>query len=144
MPTLTQKLCLFADSNLSQKARVWAFSLLWVQLQLGILSSVHYLSLITKLSSQTKGFPNSDASLSDFKCHSAHWFWQDDQLYWWECVCSVTQSCLTLCEPIDCRLPDFSIHGIFQARILEWVAISFSSEGRAVHNDPPSTQIGIF
>ena len=38
----------------------------------------------------------------------------------------VTQSCLTLCEPIDCRLPDFSIHGIFQARILEWVAISFS------------------
>ena len=31
------------------------------------------------------------------------------------------------CEPVDCSLPDFSIHGILQARILEWVAISFSS-----------------
>ena len=38
----------------------------------------------------------------------------------------VSQSCLTLCNPMDCSLPGFSIHGIFQARILEWVAISFS------------------
>ena len=38
----------------------------------------------------------------------------------------VTQSCPTLCDPRDCSLPDSSIHGIFQARILEWVAISFS------------------
>ena len=38
----------------------------------------------------------------------------------------VTQSCLTLCDPMDYSLTDFSIHGIFQARILEWVAISFS------------------
>ena len=38
----------------------------------------------------------------------------------------VTQSCLTLCDPMDCSLADFSIHGTFQARILEWVAISFS------------------
>ena len=38
----------------------------------------------------------------------------------------VTQSCPTLCEPMDCSLPGSSIHGIFQARILEWVAISFS------------------
>ena len=38
----------------------------------------------------------------------------------------VAQSCLTLCDPMDCSLPGFSIHGIFQARILEWVAISFS------------------
>ena len=36
------------------------------------------------------------------------------------------QSCLTLCNPMDCSLPGSSIHGIFQARILEWVAISFS------------------
>ena len=82
---------------------------LWVQLQLGILASAHYLSLITKLSSQTKGFPNSDASLSDFKCHSAHWFWQDDQLYWRECVCSVTQLHPTLCDPIDCSPPGSSV-----------------------------------
>ena len=38
----------------------------------------------------------------------------------------VAQSCPTLCDPMDCRLPGSSIHGIFQARVLEWVAISFS------------------
>ena len=38
----------------------------------------------------------------------------------------VTQSCLTLCNAMDCSLPGSSIHGIFQARVLEWVAISFS------------------
>ena len=38
----------------------------------------------------------------------------------------VTQSCLTLCDPIDCSLPGSSVHGIFQAIVLEWVAISFS------------------
>ena len=39
---------------------------------------------------------------------------------------SVAQSCPTLCEPMDCSPPGFSGHGILQARILEWVAISFS------------------
>ena len=34
-------------------------------------------------------------------------------------LCSVIQSCMTLCDPIDCSLPGSSIHGIFQARILE-------------------------
>ena len=38
----------------------------------------------------------------------------------------VTQSCPTLCDPMDCSLPCSSIRGILQARILEWVAISFS------------------
>ena len=38
----------------------------------------------------------------------------------------VVQSCPTLCDPMDCRLPSSSVHGILQARILEWVAISFS------------------
>ena len=37
-------------------------------------------------------------------------------------VCA--QSCLTLCNPMDCSPPGSSAHGIFQARILEWVAIS--------------------
>ena len=37
------------------------------------------------------------------------------------------QSCLTLCNPIDCSPPGFPIPGILQARILEWVAFSFSS-----------------
>ena len=38
----------------------------------------------------------------------------------------VAQSCPTLCDPMDCNLPGSSVHGILQARILEWVAISFS------------------
>ena len=44
--------------------------------------------------------------------------------------CSVTQSCLTLCDSMDCSTPGSSVHGILQARILEWVAISSS-------RDPP-------
>ena len=38
----------------------------------------------------------------------------------------VTQSCPTLCNPTDYSLPGSSVHGIFQARVLEWVAIAFS------------------
>ena len=41
-------------------------------------------------------------------------------------VVFVTQSCPTLWDPTDCSLPKSSVHGILQARILEWVAISFS------------------
>ena len=37
------------------------------------------------------------------------------------------QPCPTLCDPVDCSLPRFSVHGILQARILEWVAIPFST-----------------
>ena len=39
----------------------------------------------------------------------------------------VAQSCPTLCNPMDYSLPGSSIHGIFQARVLEWVAIAFSN-----------------
>ena len=39
------------------------------------------------------------------------------------------QSCPTLCDPMDCSLPGFSVHRILQARTLEWVAISFSNAG---------------
>ena len=42
----------------------------------------------------------------------------------------VAQSCPTLCNPMDCSLPDSSIHGIFQARVLEWVAFSSNGAGR--------------
>ena len=44
------------------------------------------------------------------------------------CVRSVAQSCPTLRDSMDCSLPGFSVHGIFQARILEWVAISSSRD----------------
>ena len=44
------------------------------------------------------------------------------------CCCLVTKLCPTLCDPVDYSLPGFSVHGIFQARILERIAISFSNE----------------
>ena len=43
----------------------------------------------------------------------------------------VAQFCLTLCDPMDCSLPDPSVHGILQARILEWVAMP-SSRGSSL------------
>ena len=50
------------------------------------------------------------------------------------CISVCAQSCLSLCDPIDSSLPGSSIHGIFQARILEWVVIS-SSRGSSPFRD---------
>ena len=49
-------------------------------------------------------------------------------------VCSVTQSCPTLCNPMDCVPPGPSVHGILQARTLEWAAVS-SSRGSSSPRD---------
>ena len=51
----------------------------------------------------------------------------------------VAQSCPTLCNPMDCSLPCSSIHGIFQARVLEWVAIFFS-RGSSQPKDLPNPE----
>ena len=45
-----------------------------------------------------------------------------------------TQSCLTLCDSIDCSQPGFSVHGILQARVLDWIAIP-SSRGNFQPSD---------
>ena len=45
---------------------------------------------------------------------------------WRLCAQSCAQLYLTLCDPLDCSPPGFSVHGMLQTRILEWVAISFS------------------
>ena len=51
------------------------------------------------------------------------------------CICTKSlQLCLSLCDPMDCSPPGFSVHGILQARILEWVAIS-SSRGSSGPRD---------
>ena len=47
----------------------------------------------------------------------------------------VAQSCLTLCDPMDCSLPGSSVHGIFQAVVLEWISIYFS-RGSSRLRDP--------
>ena len=48
------------------------------------------------------------------------------------------QSCPTLCDPMDCSPPGSSVHGIFQARVLEWGAIAFS--GLRVYYVPTDTR----
>ena len=56
------------------------------------------------------------------------------------CCCLVAHSCPTLCDPMDCSPPGSSVHGISQARILEWVAISFS-RGSSRPRDPPTSPV---
>ena len=57
----------------------------------------------------------------------------------------VAQSCPTLCDPMDCSLPGFSVHGILQARTLEWVAISFSRHSlEAEPKTGPSSSVQVF
>ena len=65
-----------------------------------------------------------------FKC--GHMYMKFIILIIWKCAIqwhwdkSLAQSCPTLCDPVDCSPPGSSVHGILQARILEWVAVSFS------------------
>ena len=82
---------------------------------------------------ETQFFVKEDALPSDFGCKSwllvtpTSLFPSPDpaspELCW---VCRVTQSRLTLFNPVDCSQLGSPVHGILQARILEWVAISFS------------------
>ena len=55
----------------------------------------------------------------------------------WNVKVFVTQLCPTLCDPMDCSLPGSSVHGIFQARILEWAPIPFSRESFPTHGWNP-------
>ena len=52
----------------------------------------------------------------------------------------VAQLCLTLSDLMDCSLPDSSLHGIFQARVLEWGAIAFSVSPSLLTVNPDKTQ----
>ena len=56
----------------------------------------------------------------------AHKIFQNCFLFYHLKVKVKSQSCPTLCDPVDCSPPGSSVHGILQARVLEWVAISFS------------------
>ena len=60
------------------------------------------------------------------------------------CVCICPQSSLILCEPMYCSLPGTSVNGIFQARILEWIAISFSRESSGIKTISPALADSFF
>ena len=61
-------------------------------------------------------------------CQTNEIFKNDDpKLSYYPCMCAnLLQSCLTLCDPMDCSLPGSSVHGILKAKILEWVAMPSS------------------
>ena len=100
---------------------VWSFRVLspWSQLP----ASCWYVTVISV--SLTR-----EAHLS-FGVQSFYWdsFHKNDWLNNWSCmhVSLAAQSCPVLCDPMDCSLPDSSVPGILQARILEWVAMPSSS-----------------
>ena len=71
------------------------------------------------MSDLIKEAPGSNLTSSAMRGHS-------EKTAVYELGVKVAQSCLTLCNPIGCSPPDSSVYGILQARILEWVAISFS------------------
>ena len=50
----------------------------------------------------------------------------------------ITQSCLNLCNPVNCNLPGSTIGGIFQARVLQWIGISFSRGSSPQGTEPGS------
>ena len=67
---------------------------------------------------------------------------RERERYWSQGACvHLAQSRLTLCDPINCSPPDSSVYGIFQARILEWVAISSSSRNLPNPGIKPSSLV---
>ena len=56
--------------------------------------------------------------------------------------CLVTKSCPTLCDPMDCSPPGSPVCGVSQARILEWVAISFSRGSSRLRDGTRTSSIG--
>ena len=52
--------------------------------------------------------------------------WTENHCGWWLCCTKSLQLCLTIWDPVECSPPGFSVHGILQARILEWVAMPSS------------------
>ena len=56
----------------------------------------------------------------------------------------VAQSCPTLRDPTDCSLPGSSVHGIFQARVLEWGAIAFSGMSEVIDISPGNLDSSLY
>ena len=71
----------------------------------------------------------------DLACWWVGWVYR---LWWYRCVCLclVTKSCPALCDPMDCSPPGSSVHGISRAKILEWVAMTFSRDSGIKSGSP--------
>ena len=103
---------------------VWPYKIYqyWSALVYWFIFIIHILTIFQ----EKNGHINSVRKLLNLK---------SDYFLYYACVCVCVCVCImasaaqlyqTLCNPIDCSLPDSSVNGIFWARIMEWVAISFS------------------
>ena len=100
----------------------WVWSLVWEDpLEKGKTTHSSILAWRIACKYTVHGVTKSQMWLSNFHFHFFHF-----HMSVYVCVCSVTQSCPTLCDPMNCSLPGSSVHGILQERIMEWVAISSS------------------
>ena len=90
---------------------------------LGLMLCSHNLEILNNSEQRTSHlgtrFP------SNYVASPVHITWSLDAEFFvsFSSCCSVAQSCLTLCNPMDCSSPGSSVHEIFQAMLLEWVAI---------------------
>ena len=88
-------------------------------------SSVYSCHLFLISSASVRSLPFLSPSLWEKSGTGLVFLWLT--LYWFgACLCAQSLNSVWLCNPMDCSLPDSSAHGIFQARVLEWVAISSS------------------
>ena len=95
------------EKGMATNSSIFAWKIPWIE-EPGVLQSTGHKEWdMTEWLTHTHTFSNEESSKSE-----------SERL--------VAQSCPTLSDPVDCRLPDSSVHGIFQARGLEWVVISFS------------------
>ena len=95
-------------------------------------SSVHGISQAKILEWEAKSFSRESSQPRDWtwvSCITDGFFtvWATREALVGSVCVLVTQLCLTLCDPIDCSLQGSSVHGILQARILEWVGLPFPS-----------------
>ena len=93
---------------------------------------------------QGTGSPSSRWTSNECGESDSSWVWVDAGIFYLVLslerhVCAKSlQLCLTLCGPVDCSLPGSCVHGILQARILEWVAISHSKRSSQPSIEPKS------
>ena len=88
-----------------------------------------YLGGVLTWNGQILSYTDTRARVFASKSNGHHIWRKMDILYWKNvcvCACSVAGWCLTLCSHMDCSQPGSSVHGTSQARILDWLAISFS------------------
>ena len=109
----------------------WAIVLIWPQIKLkSQVSHCEFCFQLTMIMKQ-KNFSRNNEKTDNFiffcKAIIKCFIEPKKRFYSWGCVCFlVAQSCLTLCDPVDCSSPGSSVHEIFQTRVLEWVAFPFS------------------